>query len=449
MSLPVLTSRNDKPAELLISGARVFDPREEIDATRDVLVREGEIAEIAEAGTIDAPDGCEAVDGEGSILVPGFFDPHVHLRTPGRENAEDIQTGTRSAAAGGFTGIVAMANTEPPVDTPAAISALRERAAAEACVPTGFVATVTRGMAGEELTDMVEISEAGAIGFSDDGLPIRSARIMRRALQYQQICGGNILLHEEDPELSGAGVMNEGEVSAALGLEGIPGTSESTMIARDALLCLTEGGRAHVQHLSSADSVRVLAEAKAAGSPITGEATPHHLIFTDEEVRSLDPARFKMNPSLRTEEDRQALIEGLRSGVIDCIGTDHAPHASEFKEVPYEVAAMGVTGLETAFAALYTELVEPGVIDLALLVRRLGDGASLFDLEPARIAPGREANLALIDPEAEWIAGERGWESKSSNNSFTGRRLRSRVQLTVAGGAIAYRQRSFAMGVAK
>ena len=236
---------------------------------------------------------------------------------------------------------------------------------------------------------------------------------MRRALQYQRLCGGTIALHEEDPELSGGGVMHEGPVSAALGLAGIPSVSESTMIARDAALAAYEGARIHVQHLSAAESVEVVRAARAAGVQISAEASPHHLCLTDEEVRSLDPHRFKMNPPLRRESDRQALIEGLRDGTIECIATDHAPHQAEEKDVPFEQAAMGVTGLETAFAALHTELVLPGVIDLALLVERLAGGAAPFGIERPSLAPGSEANVVLCDLGAEWTVGEDGYESRS------------------------------------
>ena len=433
-----------RPGALVVGGARVLDPRTGIDATHDVVIRNGEIAELAAAGAADLKDA-ERIDGEGMLLVPAFFDPHVHLRTPGREDEEDIETGTRAAAAGGYCGIVAMANTNPPVDTPEAIEALRERAGAQASIPCGFLATVTREMKGEELTDMVEIAAAGALGFSDDGLPIRSARVMRRALQYQGIAGRQIALHEEDPELSGAGVMHEGEVSAALGLAGVPSVSESTMIARDAALAAYEDARIHVQHLSARESVQAVETAKAAGVQITCEATPHHLTLTHEELRALD-ARFKMNPPLRSEDDRQAVIEGLRSGTIDCIATDHAPHSIDEKEVPVEEAAMGVIGLETAFAAINTELVEPGVLDLGLVVERMSAGAVAFDLEPPRIEAGAAANVTLIDLGAEWEAGASGWESRSQNSCFSGRALRGRVMATIAAGQVAYRNRSFAMG---
>ncbi len=439
--------RGGNGGDLLIRGAHAVDPRSELDRECDILVRGGRIAAIADSGAGELPGGGEEVDATGLHAFPAFFDPHVHLRTPGQEYREDIETGTRAAAAGGYCGIVAMANTDPVVDDPAIVAALRERAADEATVPTGFVATVTRGMDGRDLTEMAALREAGALGFSDDGLPISDAGVMRRALQYQHLVGGTILLHEEDPALTGDGVMAEGPVAAALGLTGVPDVSESTMIARDGALCRYEGARAHVQHLSARTSVEAVAVAKRAGAQLTAELTPHHLVLTDEEVRSLD-ARFKMNPPLRTEDDRQALIEALRSGVVDCIGTDHAPHAAHEKQIPFEVANMGVIGLETAFAALYTELVLPGVVELGLIVERMGAGAELFGIEPSRIAPDAEADIALVDLGAEWTAGADGWESRSANSCFAGRRLRSRPVVTIVAGTVAYRRREFTMKVA-
>jgi dihydroorotase len=432
--------------DLVIRGARVLDPRAGVDGEYDVVVRDGEVAELAAANSVEL-DGAEFIDASGLSLFPAFFDPHVHLRTPGREDEEDIETGSRAAAAGGFCGILAMANTEPPVDNAADVTALRERAASDAAIPTGFLACVTRAMAGSELTEMAELADAGAVAFSDDGLPIRSARVLRRALSYQRLAGLPLALHEEDPELSGGGSMHEGEVSAALGIAGIPSVSESTMIARDAALAAYEEARIHVQHLSAAESVAAVEAAKRAGVALTCEATPHHLTLTDEELRTLD-ARFKMNPPLRSEADRLALIEGLRSGTIDCIATDHAPHSSDEKEVPIEEAAFGAIGLETAFAAIHTDLVLPGVLGLGLVIERLSGGAQAFGFKPPRVEPGSEANLVLVDTEAEWDAGAEGWESRSENSCFTGRRLRGRVLITVAGGRVAYRQRSFAMGVA-
>jgi len=447
VSAPRLQMRAGESASLVLREATVLDPVAGIDAKHDIVVRNGVIAELVAPGEANA-DGIEEIDAGALHAFPAFFDPHVHLRTPGQEHKEDIETGARAAAAGGYCGVLAMANTEPPVSTPADVEALLAEAGTAAAVKVGFLATVTRAMEGEELTEMASLRDAGAAGFSDDGLPIRSARVLRRALQYQRLCGGTIALHEEDPELSGAGVMHEGPVSAALGLEGIPSVSESTMIARDAALARYEGGRIHVQHLSAAESVEAVRAAKAAGVQISCEASPHHLCLTDEEVRSLDPQRFKMNPPLRSETDRQALIEGLRDGTIECIATDHAPHAAEEKEVPFEQAAMGVTGLETAFAALHTELVLPGTIELGPLIERLAGGAEPFGVERPSLALGSEANIALCDLSARWTVGEDGYESRSSNSWCAGKELTGRVLMTVAGGQVAYRLRSFSMGVA-
>ena len=440
--------------ELVLARAGVLDPRAGIDGTYDVVIRDGEIAALADPGTAEGSG--EVIDAEGKRVFPAFFDPHVHLREPGDEDEEDVETGTRAAAAGGYCGLLAMANTSPPVDSASDILALRERASEDGSVPAGFLGCVTRGLKGRELTEMVDLRDAGAVGFSDDGLPIANARLMRRALQYQRLVDANIALHEEDHDLSrpaGAhaphlgGVMHEGAVSAALGLAGVPSVAESTMIARDAALAAYEDARIHVQHLSAQESVEAVATAKEAGVRITCEATPHHLALTDEEVRSLD-SRFKMNPPLRSEHDRQALIEGLRSGVIDCIATDHAPHAAEEKEVPFEEAAMGVTGLETAVAVLHTELVLSGVLELGLVVERMSGGAAPFGFEPPSLAVGSEASAVLFDPDAEWEAGADGWESRSENSCFAGRKLRGRVLMTVVAGQVVYRQRSFAMGVA-
>jgi dihydroorotase len=444
---PRLISRPGSPANLIVRGARLFDPRADLDALRDLVVRDGQIAELAEPGKAAEIEEAETVDGEGLMALPAFVDPHVHLRVPGQEHKEDLETGTRSAAAGGYCAVIAMANTSPPIDSAAVLGSVRERAEREASIPVGFMANVTREMAGSELTEMAELRDAGAIGFSDDGLPIANARVLRRALQYQRLADGLIALHEEDPELSGEGVMHEGEVSAALGMAGVPAVSESTMIARDCSLALYEDRPIHVQHLSARASVEEVARAKAAGVRITCEATPHHLTLTDEAVRSLD-ARFKMNPPLRSEDDRQALIDGLRDGTIDCVATDHAPHAAEEKEVPFEEAAWGVTGLETAFAALYTDLVLPGVLPLELLVERMTCGGEPFGIDAPRLEVGSAANIALLDPELAWTVGEEGYESRSYNNCFGGRELTGRVLMTVAAGQVAFRQRSFALGVA-
>ena len=440
----MLESRPIAPADLLVRGAHVLDPRTGIDAPHDVLVRGGEIAEIGAPGSLDA-GGAEVIDGEGRHLFPGFVDPHVHLRTPGQEHKEDIDSGTRAAAAGGYVAVVAMPNTDPVVDSAPVLLSLREQARREARVPVGFLAAVTRGLGGEALTEMAELHDAGALGFTDDGKPVHRAGILRKALQYQRLAGGVLCLHEEDPTLSGRGVMHEGDVSARLGLAGIPSVSESTLIARDAALARYEDGRIHIQHLSARESVEAVAAAKASGVRITCEASPHHLTLTDRALLEQLDTRLKMNPPLRTEDDRQALIAGLLDGTIDCIATDHAPHAREEKEVAFEEAPMGTTGLETAFAAVYTELVVPGVLPLALVVDKLSAGAALLGLELPAIAVGRRADLCLVDLDAEWEVGEHGYESRSENCCFAGRTLRGRVVATVAAGGVAYRERTLSV----
>jgi dihydroorotase len=432
------------PANLLLKDAHLLDPREAIDARHDVRVRGGEIAELGAPGTLEKDENEEAIEASGRMLLPAFFDPHVHFRTPGQEHKEDLETGTRAAAAGGFGGVIAMPNTDPVIDSAPLLRSLRDAATREARVPVGFLGAITRNLQGEELTEMAELREVGALGFTDDGRPVASAGMLRKALQYQRLCGGVLSLHEEDPSLSKDGVMHEGAVSAALGLRGIPSVSESTMVARDAALAGYEGARVHFQHLSCEESVRAVAQAKAQDWRVSAEVTPHHLLLSDEDVRGMD-TRMKMNPPLGSEEDRRALVEGLRAGRIDCVATDHAPHAREEKEVPFEQAPMGTTGLETAFAALYTGLVLPGVLELGLLVERMTAGAALFGLSTPRIAMHEQAYLTLVDLDAEWVAGEHGWESRSENCCFAGRRLKGRVLLTVAAGAVVYRERAFSV----
>ena len=423
MGAEMLVQGPGVPANLLLADAHVLDPRAGIDAIHDVRVRGGEIAEIGAPGTLQAVGDEEAIDASGRHLLPAFFDPHVHLRTPGQEHKEDLETGTRAAAAGGFGGAIAMPNTDPVLDSAPLLRSLRDAAAREARVPVGFLPAITRGSEGEQLSEMAELRQEGALGFTDDGRPVHSAGMLRKALQYQRLCGGVLSLHEEDPTLSRGGAMHEGAVSAALGIGGIPSVSESTMVARDAALAGYEDARVHFQHLSCAASVQAVAAAKANGWRVSAEVCPHHLLLTEQDVRGMDTS-MKMYPPL---------------------ATDHAPHARDEKEVPFEQAPMGSTGLETAFAALHTGLVLPGVIDLALLVDRMTAGAALYELPTPKVALGEPANLTLVDLDAEWIAGEHGWESRSQNCCFAGHRLQGRVLLTLAAGAIAHRDRTLAM----
>jgi dihydroorotase len=432
-------------ADLLFRDVRVLDPRAPIDARHDVRVRGGEIAELGTPGGLEPREAEELVEGHGRLtLLPAFFDPHVHLRTPGQEHKEDLETGTRAAAAGGYGGVIAMPNTDPVLDSAPLLRSVRDAAAREARVAVGFLPAITRGLAGEQLTEMAELRQAGALGFTDDGQPVQSAGMLRKALQYQRLCGGVLALHEEDRTLSRGGSMHEGALSATLGIRGIPTVAESTMVARDAELAGYEGARVHFQHLSCRASVEIVASAKQRGWMVSSEVTPHHLLLTEEEVRDLD-TRMKMHPPLADEDDRQALVEGLRGGTIDCVATDHAPHARDEKEVPFEQAPMGTTGLETAFAALHTGLVLPGVLGLGLLVERMTAGAGLFGLPVPLIAKGEAANLTLVDLDADWVAGEHGWESRSENCCFAGRPMRGRVLLTLAAGSVVYRERAFSV----
>jgi dihydroorotase len=431
----MLFTRAASRDDLVIRGARVVDPAAGVDAVLDVRVDGGTIAGLGD----ELPaNGHRTVDAQGLVLAPAFVDPHVHLRTPGREDEETIATGTAAAAAGGFCAILAMPNTEPVVDSAAVLGSLVEAAESEAHVPVGFLASITRAQDGAELTEMAELADQGAAGFTDDGRPVESAGLMRRALQYASVTGRRLALHCEEPTLSRDGHMHEGAVSAELGFAGQPSVAESVMVERDLALAGYERQPLHLLHLSARESVDALRAAHAAGVAATAEVTPHHLCLTDEAVRSLDP-NVKMNPPLRSADDRAALIEALQDGTIGCIGTDHAPHALHEKDVPFEAAPFGVTGLETAFAALYTNLVEPGLLPLELLLTRLSDGpARAYGLEPPRVAVGRPANLVLLDLSAPWRVDAGGFRSRSANSWLLGQTLRGRVRLTVADGRVAF-----------
>jgi dihydroorotase len=318
------------------------------------------------------------------------------------------------------------------------LGALVERAHAEAEVPVGFLAAISKGSEGGELTEMGELADSGAVGFTDDGRPVVSSSLMRRALQYGAVAGRTIAVHCEEPTLSRSGQMHEGEVSAELGFSGYPSVAESVMVGRDMALAAYERRPVHVLHVSARESVEAVRRAQADGVAATAEVTPHHLVLTDEALRSLDP-NVKMNPPLRSADDRQALIEALRDGTICAVATDHAPHARHEKDVPFEEAPFGVTGLETAFSALYTHLVEPGILPLATLLERMSAGAArVYGLEAPRIEPGAEANLVLLDTERSWRVTEDGFHSRSANSWLLGQELKGAVRMTVAAGRIAH-----------
>lgn len=420
-----LACRNGQSDSLTLEG-RVLAPAQRIDETLRIEVTDGVISRI------------EPGSSNRLVLAPAFVDPHVHLRTPGREDEETLRSGTEAAAAGGYCAIVAMPNTEPVVDSASVLGSLVSRAREEAVVPTGFMAAISKGQRGEELTEMAELASGGAVAFTDDGHPVVSAALMRRALQYSGLAGRPLALHCEEPALSRGGHVHEGAVAAELGLGPYPSVAESVMVGRDLALAAFEDSPLHLMHLSARESVASLQAAQAAGVSATGEVTPHHLCLVDEAVRSLDP-NTKMNPPLRAEEDRQSLISALRDGSIGAIATDHAPHARHEKEVPFEEAPFGVTGLETAFSALYTHLVLSGLLTLETLLERMSAGpARVLGLEEPRIEVGARANIVSLDLDAEWQVTEDGFRSRSVNSWLLGETLRGRVVSTVADGRLVF-----------
>jgi dihydroorotase len=421
--------------DVVVRGARVLDPVEGVDARLDVRIDQGVIAQIG--AEVDA-NGHRAIDASGLVLAPAFIDPHVHLRTPGREDEETIESGTAAAAAGGFCAILAVPNTDPPVDDPALLEGLRRRAESEAHVPVGFLAALTKGQAGAELAELGALAEAGAAGFTDDGHPVAAAGVMRRALQYNAVTGRPIAVHCEEPTLTRGAHAHAGDVAGELGIAGWPALGESLMVGRDVDLVRETGQPLHLMHLSALESVEHLRRAQAVGAPVTAEVTPHHLCLTDEAIRPLDP-NFKMNPPLRSGEHRAALIDALRDGTIAAVATDHAPHAAAEKEVPFESAPFGVIGLETAFAALHTYLVEAGIVSLETVLERMSAGpAAIFGLERPRVAVGAPANLTLLDLNASWRVHAAKLRSRSSNSWLLDERLTGRVRMTIAAGRVVH-----------
>jgi dihydroorotase len=422
---------------LLLEGGRVIDPARGVDGIRSVVIREGRIAEIAER--VERPSGALVLDVRGRWVTPGFVDLHVHLREPGQEHKETVASGTRAAVAGGFTTVVAMPNTAPVNDCAAVTGTILSRAAAAGLARVLPAGCISRGERGEELADYRELRDAGCVAVTDDGRPVMSSALMRRALERARVLDLPVAVHEEDLALAGKGVMNEGPVSARLGLAGIPPQAEEVMALRDIALAELTGGRLHLQHVSTAGSVRAVRQAKRRGLRVTAEATPHHLALCDEDVaRSQCDTRYKMNPPLRSESDVAAVRQGLADGTLDAIATDHAPHSLTEKQAGFDAAPNGIVGLETAFAVCL-ELVRQGVFSERRLVEALTAGpAKAFGLAAGSLARGSPADLAILDPALEWRCQPAGLHSKSANSPWVGQSLVGRCTHTFVGGKLVH-----------
>jgi dihydroorotase len=421
---------------LLIRGGRVIDPAGSVDAVQDVLIEDGKIARVG--ARLAAPAGAVVIDAAGTWVCPGFIDMHVHLREPGHEYKETVATGTRAAAAGGFTAVCCMANTQPVNDNRAVTDYIRSKAESEGVVRVYPIGAVTRGLEGKALAELAELAEAGCVAFSDDGKCVMNAELYRRAMEYTLPFGAPIISHAEDHTLSHAGCMHEGVVSTELGLPGIPSAAEDVMVARDIVLAELTGAHVHIAHLSTAGAVRLVRDAKARGVRVTAEVTPHHLLLTEDAVRSWD-ANMKMAPPLRSKRDTEALIEALADGTIDCVATDHAPHAVSEKEGEFDQAANGVVGLETAVTLLLDRLVRPGLLSVATLVSRLSrDPARLLRLPGGSLGAGAPADLTLIDPDGAVTIEPARFKSKSHNTPFAGWTATGRPCKTIVGGKVVW-----------
>lgn len=420
------------PRPLLIKDGRLVDPSQNLDERGDLLVADGLVEAVG--GRLEGPEDAVVLEVDGLVVAPGFIDLHVHLREPGGEHKETIASGAEAAAAGGFTTVWAMPNTDPPIDDPAAVGfvlAAGLRAGGARVLPVG---AASRGQAGEQMTEIGELVAAGAVAVSDDGQPVWSSRLMRRLLEYTQTFGIPVVQHAEDRELAAGGVMNEGPVATALGLRGIPNAAEAAMVARDVMLAELTRGHLHLCHISTRQAVDQIRWAKEAGIPVTAEVTPHHLALTEEAVRGYR-TEAKMNPPLRTERDRQACREGLADGTLDAIATDHAPHHYEEKEREFDDAPFGVVGLETALGVGLAELVRPGLLDLSGLVDRMSCGpARIMGLPGGTLRRGSPADIVVFDPEEEWTVDPERFLSRSRNTPFRGHRLAGRVRRTLVGG---------------
>ena len=420
--------------QILIHGGRLIDPAQGIDGAFDLLLEDGAVAQVGER--LKKPKDAEAIDASGLVVCPGLIDIHVHLREPGQEYKETVETGTMAAAAGGFTAVACMANTEPVNDNRSVTEHILAEARRHGYARVYPIGAVSKQLAGEELAEIGEMVRAGAVAVSDDGRPVMNAELMRRALLYAQHFAIPVIQHAEDLHLAGAGVMHEGEWSTKLGLPGLPGSAEDVMVARDLILQEDAGGRYHVAHLSTARSLAMVQRGKAQGLKVTCEVAPHHLLLTDEEVsRSGFSTNTKMKPPLRSETDRRALLAGLADGTVDCIASDHAPHHADEKDVEFNLAPFGILGLETTLSLCLDRLVRPGLVTLPRLVELLTAGpARVLNLPGGSLQAGRPADVTLFDPEKKVTVDAGSFRSRSRNTPFGGWKLRGAPVATIVGG---------------
>lgn len=423
----------------LIEGGRVIDPANTVDDVLDVLIEDGRIAAVGPKHSArDAAPPDRVLDARGKVVCPGFVDLHVHLREPGREDKETIATGTRAAARGGFTSVCCMPNTQPVNDNQSVTEFILDRAKREGSVNVFPVGAITKGQQGEELAEIGELVRAGCVAISDDGKPVMNAEIMRRALEYASMFGVPVIQHAEDLHLTGKGVMHEGLVSTELGMRGIPAASEAVIVARDLLLAELTGGHYHVAHITTAEALRLVRDAKGKGLRVTCEVCPHHFALTDEAVRTFS-TNAKMSPPLRSARHLEAIKAGLRDGTIDAIATDHAPHTIQEKEQEFDYAPNGVIGLETAFGLTMTTLVEGEVLTLSQAIARLTcEPARIFNLPKGTLSVGADADVTILDPAREWVVDVRRFASKSRNSPFHGWKLRGEVLATIVGGKVVW-----------
>ncbi|MFH1855664.1 MAG: dihydroorotase [Candidatus Omnitrophota bacterium] len=417
---------------LLIKGAKVIDVKNKVNGFFDVLVDKGKIAAIGK--NVKTPKGVKILDAKGKILAPGFIDMHTHLRVPGREDEEDFLSGSRAAAKGGFTSVVTMANTEPVIDNQGVVEFIYSRSKKEALINVFCVGAATKELKGESLTDMADLKKAGAVAFSDDGHCIKNAHTARRVFEYAKMLDMTVISHCEEKNLVGEGVMNEGFVSAKLGFKGIPAQAESIMVTRDIQLAKLTGAKVHFAHVSCKESVDLIRQAKKEKIRVTAETCPHYFSLTDELVGTFNTI-FKVNPPLRAAEDVKAIKKGLADGTIDCIVTDHAPHAGSEKDVEFEYAPFGMTGLETALGISIKELVEGKVLSLEELIKKFTVmPASILGLNKGSLEIGADADIIIFEPDTGWIFKLEDIESKSKNSPFIGRELTGKVSDVIVGG---------------